>query len=59
MATAPHQLVAFSRHALLSALRRLRADDKGLGLVDLLIAMGVLAIAITAQLAVFASSYTR
>jgi type II secretory pathway pseudopilin PulG len=58
MATAPDERLAVSRRLLLSALRRLRRDESGLGLVELLIAMGVLAIAISAQLSVFASSYT-
>ena len=40
------------------AVRRLLGDETGFGLLELLIAMGVLAIAISAQLAVFSSSYT-
>ena len=42
----------------LAGIRRLRDDERGIGLIEVLVAMGVLAIAISAQLAVFASSYT-
>jgi type II secretory pathway pseudopilin PulG len=49
MATAAHRLVARAR--------RLRDDERGIGLIELLMAMSILAIAISAQLAVFASSY--
>ena len=41
-----------------AAVRRLRTDETGFGLIELLMAMGILAIAISAQLAVFSSSYT-
>jgi prepilin-type N-terminal cleavage/methylation domain-containing protein len=59
MATAAHTLlVGRARRAASAAVRRLRDDERGLGLIELLVAMGVLAIAISAQLAVFASSYT-
>src|SRR4026208_332154 len=49
MATAAHRLVARAR--------RMRAAERGIGLIELLMAMSILAIAISAQLAVFASSY--
>jgi type II secretory pathway pseudopilin PulG len=40
------------------ALRRLRREQGGLGLIELVVAMSLLAIAISAQLSVFAMSYT-
>ncbi len=40
------------------AMRRFREDETGLGLVELVFAMSLLALAIAAQLSVFASSYT-
>jgi type II secretory pathway pseudopilin PulG len=46
-----------ARRAASACLRRLREDERGIGLIELLIAMGILAIAISAQLAVFGSSY--
>jgi type II secretory pathway pseudopilin PulG len=60
MATAADERVAVSRRLVAAAVRRLRCctDEAGFGLVELLMAMGVLAIAISAQLAVFSSSYT-
>ena len=58
MAAAAHQSIGHTRKAWRLAARRLRRDEIGLGLVELLIAMGVLSIAISAQLAVFASSFT-
>jgi type II secretory pathway pseudopilin PulG len=53
MERAAHRLVARARRSA----HRLRHDECGLGLVELIIAMSVLAIAISAQLAVFSSSY--
>ena len=47
-----------ARAAVWLAARRLRGDESGIGLVELLIAMGILSIAISAQLSVFASSFT-
>jgi type II secretory pathway pseudopilin PulG len=41
-----------------SRARRIREDETGIGLVELIVAMGILAIAISAQLAVFSSSYS-
>src|SRR5262249_10905399 len=58
MATAAHELLARVRRAAWPTVRRLRNDEMGFGLIELLMAMGVLAIAISAQLAVFSSSYT-
>jgi prepilin-type N-terminal cleavage/methylation domain-containing protein len=58
MAAAAHELLGRGRRTASCATRRVRSDESGFGLVELLIAMGVLAIAISAQLAVFASSYT-
>jgi type II secretory pathway pseudopilin PulG len=46
------------RRAAVSHTRRIRDDETGIGLVELIVAMGILAIAISAQLAVFSSSYT-
>ena len=40
------------------AVGRLREDEAGIGLVELVFAMSLLALAIAAQLSVFASSYT-
>jgi prepilin-type N-terminal cleavage/methylation domain-containing protein len=57
MAAAAHERVAHARRGW-RAIERLRREQSGLGLIELLIAMGVLAIAISAQLAVFSSSYT-
>jgi prepilin-type N-terminal cleavage/methylation domain-containing protein len=58
MAPAAHQRVARARRRAWRAIERLRREQNGLGLVELLVAMSVLAIAISAQLAVFSSSYT-
>jgi prepilin-type N-terminal cleavage/methylation domain-containing protein len=58
MATAGHELIARVPRTARTAARRLRRDEQGFGLVELIIAMGILAIAISAQLAVFSSSYT-
>ncbi len=58
MATAAHELVVLARRSARSAVRRVRRDEGGFGLVELIIAMGILAIAISAQLTVFSSSYT-
>jgi prepilin-type N-terminal cleavage/methylation domain-containing protein len=58
MAAAAHEPLGRGRRTVSCAARRVRSDESGFGLVELLIAMGVLAIAISAQLAVFASSYT-
>jgi type II secretory pathway pseudopilin PulG len=41
-----------------SRARRIGNEEAGLGLVELIVALGLLAIAISAQLAVFESSYT-
>ena len=57
MAATTHQRLARTRHLGAAALRRIRREEAGIGLVELVIAMGVLAIAISAQLSVFASSY--
>jgi len=56
MATAANERVALVG-SLGRTLRRLRREETGLGLIELVIAMGLLAIAISAQLTVFASSY--
>lgn len=57
METTAHRLVAWTHGSVRSATRRLTRDERGIGLIELLIAMGILAIAISAQLAVFSSSY--
>jgi len=57
MASATDWLVTGALQVVRGHLRRLRHDETGIGLIELLIAMGVLAIAISAQLAVFSSSY--
>ena len=57
MAPAAHLVTRF-RRAAVSRARRIREDETGIGLVELIVAMGILAIAISAQLAVFSSSYT-
>jgi type II secretory pathway pseudopilin PulG len=60
MATASDERVAVARRLVSGAARRFRlgTGEAGFGLVELLMAMGLLAIAISAQLAVFSSSYT-
>jgi type II secretory pathway pseudopilin PulG len=57
MATAA-QLVVQARGAVARHLGRLREDEAGIGLVELVFAMSLLALAVAAQLSVFASSYT-
>ena len=49
--------MAAAAHRLVARARRLRDDERGIGLIEMLMAMSILAIAISAQLAVFASSY--
>ena len=58
MATAADERIVGARPLVSAAVRRLRTDETGFGLIELLMAMGILAIAISAQLAVFSSSYT-
>lgn len=58
MATAADERIVGARRLVSAAVRRFRADETGFGLIELLMAMGILAIAISAQLAVFSSSYT-
>jgi type II secretory pathway pseudopilin PulG len=57
MAAAAHELLGRVRRTASCAVNRLRSDEAGIGLVELLVAMGILAIAISAQLSVFSSSY--
>jgi type II secretory pathway pseudopilin PulG len=57
MAPAAHFVTRF-RRATRSRARRVTSGETGIGLVELIVALGLLAIAISAQLAVFSSSYT-